>query len=167
MKTKQISKSFAFAFWLLLLAFLYQFFAKELSEQVNPNQNPDSYAQGDKRILHLQMNRYGHYVASGYINGSKVSFLLDTGATNVAIPAGVAEQIGLRGQRRIQVNTANGVTNAYVTKLDTLRIGEIQLYDLGAAIVPGMGGEQILLGMNVLKQLNFVQQGDTLTLVQQ
>ena len=64
----------------------------------------------------------------------------------------------------MRVNTANGVATAYATRLSSLRMGAIELYDVSASIVPGMGGEQILLGMSVLKQVDFSQIGDELTL---
>jgi aspartyl protease family protein len=90
--------------------------------------------------------------------------MLDTGATNVAVPQAVANKVGLRKGRAVQVNTANGIATAYTTVIDQLNLGEIQLFDVKASIVPGMQGNQILLGMNVLKQVEFRQLGDQLTL---
>lgn len=161
---KQIGKSFAFIFWGLLLALFYWFFEDKLVEQVNPNRQPESYNMGTDSVLVLKRNRYGHYVTTGFINGQKVTFMLDTGATNVAVPSAVADRIGLQGGAAMRVNTANGIATAYQTRISALRIGAIELYDVKASIVPGMKGQQILLGMSVLKQVEFSQKGDELTL---
>ena len=90
--------------------------------------------------------------------------MLDTGATTVAVPSGVANNLNLPQGNPIRVNTANGVATAYQTQINKLTLGEIELYDVRASIVPGMHGEQILLGMSVLKQVEFSQVGDELTL---
>jgi len=161
---KQIGKSFAFIFWGLLLVLFYWFFEDKLIEQVNPNRSPESYQMGSEQVLILKRNRYGHYVSSGYINGQPVIFMLDTGATKVAVPSEVADRLGLASGAPMRVNTANGVGTAYQTRLASLKIGEIELYDVSASIVPGMKGEQILLGMSVLKHVDFSQVGDELTL---
>lgn len=161
---KQLGKTFSFIFWGLLLVSLVYFFEDKLAEQVNPNSEPNSYQIGDVQILELQRNRYGHYVTSGLINKIDVEFMLDTGATNVAVPQGIANKVGLRKGRAVQVRTANGIATAYTTVIDELNLGEIQLFDVKASIVPGMDGTQILLGMSVLKQVEFRQLGDQLTI---
>ena len=161
---KQIGKSFAFIFWGLLLVFFYFFFEDKLIEQVNPNQSPQTYSIGDQQLTVLKRNRFGHYVTSGQINNQDVIFMLDTGATTVAVPSGIASQLNLPQGAAIRVNTANGVATAYQTQIRKLTLGEIELYDVRASIVPGMQGEQILLGMSVLKQVEFSQIGDELTL---
>lgn len=161
---KQIGKSFAFIFWGLLLVLFYWFFEDKLIEQVNPNRAPTSYQSGTEQVLILKRNKFGHYVTSGFINGHAVTFMLDTGATTVAVPSQVASRVGLSSGAAISVNTANGTATAYQTRLGALKVGAIELYDVAASIVPGMAGEQILLGMSVLKQVNFSQVGDELTL---
>lgn len=161
---KQIGKSFAFIFWGLLLVLFYWFFEDKLVEQINPNRNPESYQVGTEQVLVLKRNRYGHYVTTGFINGKQVVFMLDTGATKVAVPSAVAKRIGLTRGKPMQVNTANGIATAYQTRIGALRIGELEMYDVSASIAPGMEGEQILLGMSVLRQVNFSQVGDELTI---
>jgi aspartyl protease family protein len=161
---KQIGKTFAFVFWGLLLVGLFYFFQDKLADQVNPNSQPNSYQVGAVQVLELQRNRYGHYVTSGLINQVDVEFMLDTGATNVAVPQAIANKVGLRKGRAVQVKTANGIATAYTTIIDELNLGEITLFNVNASIVPGMDGSQILLGMSVLKQVEFRQLGDQLTL---
>lgn len=161
---KQVGKTFAFIFWGLLLVGLFYFFQDKLAEQLNPNSKPNSYQMGNVQVLELQRNRFGHYVLSGSINRSQVEFLLDTGATNVAVPQAVADKVGLSRGQAIRVHTANGIATAYSTIIDELTLGEIKLYNVKASIVPAMGGAQILLGMSVLKQVEFSQIGEQLTL---
>ncbi|NVK25375.1 MAG: retroviral-like aspartic protease family protein [Gammaproteobacteria bacterium] len=161
---KQIGKSFAFIFWGLLLVFFYFFFEEKLLKQVNPNQTPHSYSVGNQQLTVLKRNRFGHYVTNGTINNQDVIFMLDTGATTVAVPSGVANYLNLPRGAEVRVNTANGIGVAYQTQIRKLTLGEIELYDVRASIVPGMQGEQILLGMSVLKQVEFSQVGDELTL---
>ncbi|OZB13525.1 MAG: hypothetical protein B7X58_09350 [Marinobacter sp. 34-60-7] len=105
-------------------------------------------------------------VASGRINGEAVVFLLDTGATDVAIPAELAEKLGLARGAPILLQTANGQTTGYRTVLDSLSLGDIVLRDVRAIVAPGFDGEQILLGMSALKQLEFTQRAGTLVLRQ-
>jgi aspartyl protease family protein len=96
-----------------------------------------------------------------------VVFLLDTGATQVSIPAHIAEELQLTGSRESLVNTANGTTTVYQTKLQQLSIGNIYLYDVSAHINPSMQSNQILLGMSALKRVEFSQVGKQLILREQ
>ena len=112
------------------------------------------------------MNRSGHYLANGKINGHPVVFLLDTGATDVALPEKLANRIGLEKGYESRAQTANGITKSYLTLLRDVSLGDIRLHGIRASILPGMKGNQVLLGMSFLKQLEMRQKGDTLTLVQ-
>jgi aspartyl protease family protein len=98
------------------------------------------------------------------INGQPVNFLLDTGATHVSVPAGIAEDLGLRKGRRSQVSTANGVISVYQTELDTVQLGGIQLQQVRASINPYMPDEVVLLGMSFMKHLDMTQRDGVLTL---
>ena len=114
----------------------------------------------------LDRNRAGHYVANGFINGSSVTFLLDTGATDVAVPETLASSLGLKKGLPFVSQTANGTVTSWRTRLDEVRIGTIVLTDVRASILPSMTGMDVLLGMSFLKQLELVQRGETLTLRQ-
>ena len=150
--------------WIVGLALLGLFFQDFLSEQYNPNHSPDSQKLNGRTAVILKRNIYGHYVTTGQINGEDVVFLVDTGATNVSVPAAIAQQLGLRKGQPRQMQTANGVVTAYGTVIDELQIGDIRLQNVQGNINPGMTDDDILLGMSVLKQLEFTQRGDTLTL---
>ena len=146
---------------LLLLLFTY-FFQNLLDEQYNPNQNIDATIDGQKIEIHLQRNRMGHYVSSGSINGINTVFLLDTGATYVAIPQRLAEKFKLKQGRQVMLSTANGKTVGYQTLLSEVTLGPIMLHNIKAVITPGLN--DVLLGMSVLKQLEFTQRGEKLTI---
>ena len=92
--------------------------------------------------------------------------MLDTGATGVAIGTAVANELGLKRGRRIATRTANGIAASYLTTLDTVSVGGISVRNVDATIAPGLRGEEILLGMSFLKNIEFSQRGDTLILRQ-
>lgn len=164
---KSIGKAMIIAAWLLLLGLLTLFFNNLLDEQYNPNQNLQTGItdQGVREIRLLQ-NRAGHYVTPGEINRHEVVFLLDTGATTISIPQEIANRIGLQRGAPMRVNTANGTIVVYNTRLDDVRMGDIQLRNVSANINPHMQGEGILMGMNVLKNLELIQRDNTLTIRQ-
>jgi aspartyl protease family protein len=153
--------------WISLLALLTLYFGDLLDRQRNPNRNvaTDVGAQGVREVR-LKRNRMGHYVASGTINGEPVVFLLDTGATGVAIPEPVAHRLELPRGRPFITNTANGRTRSYQTRLGEVAIGDIRLRGVDAAITPGLSMNEVLLGMSFLKYIEFTQRGNTLTLRQ-
>ena len=152
--------------WIIFLAMLFGVFDYLVSQRNNPNQNIVTTLDGQQKEIVLQRNVYGHYVSNGTINGKDVVFLLDTGASDIAIPEAVADEIGLRKERPIMVKTANGNTRAYRTRLDSVAIGDIELYDLNATILTNIPGSEILLGMSFLKHFEIIQKGRSLTIRQ-
>ena len=165
--TKSLGKAMIFAAWMVLLGMLTLFFYNWEDSERNPNQEYLSHTTSSGvRETVLQRNRYGHYLASGKINGQEVVFLLDTGATLISIPEQTARRLQLERGVSMPVQTANGTIEVYATRLQQLRLGEIELHNLRAHINPHMEGKEILLGMNVLKELELIQRGDTLTLRQ-
>lgn len=165
--TEGLGKGMTIIAWIIAIALLTYFFAGVEERQVNPNQSPSSERQENIIKVELKRNRYGHYVTNGEVDGKAVVFLLDTGATNVAIPGALESYLNLqRGQKHL-VNTANGTAVAYDTKIDSISIGAITLYNVRATINPSMEGEEILLGMSALKQIEFRQKGNHLTLIQE
>ncbi len=112
----------------------------------------------------MQRNRQGHYIANGEINGARAEFIVDTGATDVAVSAEVARRAGLVAGPAVAVTTANGRATAYVTRIDELKLGTIVEHNVRATIVPNLGEIEVLLGMSFLKRLDFAQNGDALIL---
>lgn len=153
--------------WITLLGLGALFFGDVLKRQFNPNQTLETryLAEGVREVV-LQRNRFGHYVTSGEINGQTVTFMLDTGATGVAIPDAVAKRLGIQRGRAYRTQTANGTAVSYAATLDTVAVGDIALSNVQAGIAPGMGIDEVLLGMSFLKHIEFTQRGDTLILRQ-
>lgn len=148
------------------LGLLTVFFGEIEDHQRNPNRDPDSRIGANIIEVALNQNRQGHYIVTGSINGIPAEFLLDTGATDVVIPEAIASRLGLERGRAGRAMTANGYVTVYQTRIDRLSIGEIVLHDVRASINPAMPPPAILLGMSALTQVEFVQQGDSLTLRQ-
>lgn len=155
--TKKLGVMFIAGGCILGFLLLVLVFGKVLDRQNNPNQSISTLQTGQFKEIVLQRNRQGHYVFDGEINHQRVTFLVDTGATTTAIPGALQDPLGLRAGPVTSVSTANGVTSAYLTRLDQLALGDIELFDVGASILPGMGGDEVLLGMNVLKHFELVQ----------
>lgn len=153
--------------WVLVLGLLGAFFSGWMDKLDNPNQHVRSeLSAGGVREVILEQNRAGHYVANGTINGHAVTFLLDTGATSVSVPAHVADRLGLERGAPLQAYTANGVATTYATRLARVRLGNIELDDVRADINPNMHGDEVLLGMSFLRQLEFTQRDRELTIRQ-
>ena len=152
--------------WLSFMALGVLFFGDQLESQYNPNRQVETQQSSNVTEVRLQRNRLGHYVTAGTINNQPVTFLLDTGATGVAIPTAIAKTLELTRGRPIATRTANGTVTSYLTALDEVSVGGIRVRNVGATIAPGLRGNEILLGMSFLKNIEFAQRGDTLILRQ-
>ena len=107
----------------------------------------------------------GHFVADGSINGSAVRFIVDTGATYITMGVAEAERLGIdyrKGQRGIS-NTANGQIVVYRVLLASVRIGDVQVYDVDA-VIGQMPMDQVLLGNSFLTRFQMKRENDTMTL---
>lgn len=161
----RLGRGMIFLAWILALGLLTLFFSNWLDGERNPNQRVLTRVgtDGIGEVV-LQRNRYGHYVASGRINGKPVEFMVDTGASDVSVPATLAAQLGLKRGAPTRYQTANGTITGFRTHIDRLELGDLVLHNVPASINPAYQEDDILLGMSVLKQLEFTQRGDTLTL---
>ncbi len=160
--TKKLGMMFTVAGWSIALLILLLVFNRILDQQNNPNRSLTTLQSADFQEVVLTRNRSGHYVFDGEINRRKVTFLVDTGATTTAIPGELHVSLGIELGPATRVSTANGMTTAYLTRLDQLAIGGIELEGVGASVIPGMGIDEVLLGMNVLKHFELVQRGNQL-----
>jgi aspartyl protease family protein len=160
---QRTGKRMAWLAALALLGVLWLVFDGALDRRDNPNAQL-AVTPGAATELVLQRNRQGHYVAPGEINGAPVTFLLDTGATLVSVPAHLADALQLQRGMAGQSMTANGTVTVYATRIDSLALGPFVVRDVAGALNPGMRDDIVLLGMSVLKNLEFTQRGDTLIL---
>jgi aspartyl protease family protein len=122
-------------------------------------------AANTRQSVTLAADPRGHFVADGAINGSPVRFLVDTGASTVALPASEAVRLGIdyRKGRRGFSSTAAGVVPIYVLTLDTVKLGSIELTGVEAAIIE-QGLEIALLGMSFLNRVEMKRDGHVMTL---
>lgn len=154
--------------WVGGMALLTLLFQDVLETRINPNTNPviQQAVDGRQQVV-LDRNAQGHYVATGRINGLPVTFLLDTGATDVAIPEDLAERLRLERLSGGVSQTANGPVAVWQTMLDSVTLGSLSLTEVRASILPSMrGSNKVLLGMSFLKQVEFSQRGGQLVLQQ-
>ncbi len=153
--------------WALFAIFLAYLFHRLLENRINPNQDISTANFAGTKKVTLLRNPYGHYVASGRINNQAVVFLLDTGASDIAIPENVAKKLRLKSGPAIQVKTANGIALAHSTYLNSVSLGDITLHNLPATILSNLTDEEVLLGMSFLKHFELLQKGKTLTIKQE
>jgi aspartyl protease family protein len=111
----------------------------------------------------LQRDRSGHFTATGQINGIDVDFMVDTGATDVAVSEALARELGLEFGPQVRVMTAAGPVSAWMTRLDEVRLGGLFLRDVRGTITRSPMNE-VLLGMSFLRHFSLSQQGDELVI---
>ena len=119
---------------------------------------------GGQRIV-LTADPSGHFVPQGQINGKAVQFLLDTGATTVALGAADARRINLKYEhgQKVRMNTANGTSTGYLIRLDSVRVGDVVAYDVEAVVSP-QPMPFVLLGNSFLNRFQMQKTNDQLTL---
>jgi len=126
-----------------------------------------STAAGDSRqSATLIAGEGGHYRADGLVNGGAVRFMVDTGASVIALPAADANRLGIeyRKGRPAAVQTANGQTPAYLVRLDTVRVGGIELNNVESVVIEG-GLPVALLGMSFLNRVEIRHESGKMTLI--
>ncbi len=124
-------------------------------------------ATGERQSISLTADARGHFSAAGSLNGYPVSFLVDTGATSIAINAAEAKRIGLdyRAGQAVGVSTAGGVVPAWRVKFNTVKVGGITLNQVDGMVVE-TGLNVPLLGMSFLNRMEMRRDGQTMTLTQ-
>jgi len=107
----------------------------------------------------------GHFVASGAINGRAARFMIDTGATLVSIGRDDAERLGLElgAARDAVTQTANGPVNVRMLTLATVRVGEVELANVNAMVMPG-SLPHVLLGNSWLSRFQMRRENDVMRL---
>lgn len=130
-----------------------------IGEHINRN------APSGAASVTLRADGQGHFVAQGQINGGTVRMLVDTGATMISLPATDAIRLGIdykKGQLGYS-NTANGTTPVYRVKLNTVKIGDIELSQIDA-LIHESGLPFVLLGMSFLNRTEMRREGEQMTL---
>jgi aspartyl protease family protein len=108
----------------------------------------------------------GHFISSGSINGHSIRFVVDTGATTIAIPASDALRLGIDYRKGTpgQTRTAGGVVPVYRVIFEKVRIGGIELAQVEGIVIE-QGLDVALLGMSFLSRVDLRQEGRTMTLI--
>jgi aspartyl protease family protein len=114
----------------------------------------------------LAADSRGHFLTEGSINGMPMRFLVDTGATTIALPASDAVRLGIdyRKGKQGMSRTAGGMVPFYVVTLDRVRLGDLELNNVEAAVIE-QGLDIALLGMSFLNRVDMRQEGRTMTLI--
>lgn len=120
---------------------------------------------GNAQVV-LQADGQGHFITQGQINGGAIRMLVDTGATAIALPAREAQRLGIDYRKREmgRSNTANGPVAVYRVKLDSVRVGDIELKQVDATVQEA-GLPFALLGMSFLNRMDMHRDGQQMTLV--
>lgn len=150
--------------WVLVLgggALLAQNWLDKRKVARAPTWITDEYGQAAYTI---QADRYSQYLFTGSVNGNDIDFLLDTGASEISIPGGIAKRLDLRRGKNYIVTTANGNVTVYATQLESITVGPFTLRNISAHINPAMEGDVALLGMNFLRHFEILQRAGVLTI---
>jgi aspartyl protease family protein len=109
----------------------------------------------------------GHFITTGVVNGTSLRFMVDTGATSVVLSSNDAKRAGINylDAPRAVSQTANGLIPVYSVKLDTLKIGDIQINNVDAIVVEGDRLPMALLGMSFLNRMEMRREGQTMILI--
>ncbi|MBW8720995.1 MAG: retroviral-like aspartic protease family protein, partial [Polaromonas sp.] len=107
----------------------------------------------------------GHFMTAGQINGKAVQFMVDTGATSISMGVSDAERAGINYKegQPVQMGTANGTTTGYRIRLNTVRIGEVEVFDVDAVVVP-QAMPFLLLGNSFLSRFQMRRENSLMTL---
>lgn len=114
----------------------------------------------------LYADSRGHFSGNLSVNGTSLKYIVDTGASTVAMSSADAKfaKIDYEKGRQVQVSTANGIVMAYLVKINTLKIGSIVLNDIEATVNEGGSPPFVLLGMTALNRLDMKRENSVMTL---
>ena len=137
---------------------------KQLTLRVGATPVNVSGGAGNHRIV-LSADARGHFVTSGSINGQTVQFIVDTGATALAIGYAEADRLGLdyRSGRTVGLRTANGVVRGWQIHVDKVRVGNVTVHNVETVVTP-IPMPFVLLGNSFLNHFNMRREGSLMTL---
>lgn len=120
------------------------------------------FKAADKTEIRIASGEGQHYFTQGLINGRTVNFLVDTGATTIAMNRYEAERLGIdyRGGEPVTVSTANGNKTAFLVTLPSVSVGNIRVHQVQATVSTSGSPETILLGNSYLSKVDLkIDQG--------
>jgi len=116
----------------------------------------ETVAQAGFRSLSIPRDARGHFATEGRIDGQRIAFMVDTGASVIALNESSAARFGLRPARseyKALVTTANGTVKAAPTRLAMVDIGGVVVRDVDAMVLPDEALSENLLGLSFLSKL--------------
>jgi aspartyl protease family protein len=126
-------------------------------------------ASANSRSMTIRRGDNGHYTVEGSIDGRHMEFLIDTGATVIALRERDAASLGIHPSQRdydALVSTANGTVRGARVELNRVEIGPLTVYNVAALVLPDEALGQNLLGMSFLSRVHLDQQNGQLVLEQ-
>ena len=125
------------------------------------------FAERETQRVSIARGEGGHFITHGSINGQGVQFMVDTGATSVAMNAVQARRLGIDFQvtgTEVRASTASANVKAYRVRLDRVKVGDIELNGIDGLVLEGRFPTEVLLGMSWLSRVRMDDQGSTLVL---
>ena len=127
----------------------------------------EGFAEPQKKQLSVVKGAGGHYWITGSVNGQNLQFLVDTGATSVALNDGHARRLGIDYRSvgsPLQVSTASGTARGWRVTLDRVKVGELEVLGVEAVVLEGSSPTEALLGMSFLSRVGWKVEQDMLVL---
>ncbi|MFC4622522.1 TIGR02281 family clan AA aspartic protease [Comamonas nitrativorans] len=144
-------------FWVAVLGLLYLGMERYLQ--------PSAAVVTSSGSLQIERHRDGHFYVDGSINGQPVRFMVDTGATYIAVTDALAERAGLHGGEAVQFATANGTRMGRLVRAERITAGPLAVDNLTVGTgYTGKSEQDALLGQNFLRQFDVLMRGDALEL---
>lgn len=144
-------------FWIAALALMYLAMERYLQPAASVVMTDGS--------LQLPRHRDGHFYVEGSINGQPVRFMVDTGASTIAVTDALAQRAGLEGGEVVQFRTANGTRTGRLVRAQNIAVGPLQARNLTVGTgYTGSHAQDALLGQNFLRQFDVRMRGDMLEL---
>lgn len=144
-------------FWIAALGLMYVGMEYYLQPSVPMVQSDGS--------LQLQRHRDGHFYADGSINGQPVRFMVDTGASSIAVTDALAHSAGLEGGEVVQFRTANGTRTGRLARAQSIMVGSLQARNLTVGTgYTGRSAQDALLGQNFLRHFDVSIRNDVMEL---
>jgi aspartyl protease family protein len=146
-------------FWISLVVIIYF----GMNALTAPKVASVAVANNGAMEIVIPRSRNGHYFVEGSINGHPITFMVDTGATTVAIDAQAARAAGLPKGYAATFSTASGQAPGETVPRQSVTVGGLRIDDITIAVISGVG-EVGLLGQNILRHLEVTQSGDQMIL---
>ncbi|VAW70546.1 hypothetical protein MNBD_GAMMA09-2214 [hydrothermal vent metagenome] len=127
-----------------------------------------SFTQRDQISEQIFIDKYGMFRAHGSINNQSVRFLIDTGASSVAMSAKDARRLGIQYRlngRPVTTHTASGTANGWAIKLKSVRLGQLVERNVRGMVIDGDYPQHVLLGMTFLNRMKVEKEGQKMTII--